>query len=252
MSPTSAPKIIHEVTSWNNNQVPDSVWCCAGVAKPTIFLDTPTSILHEQMDNNYFSGAYMAHAILSAWIKGDSSSTGVPSDPTRHLIFTSSFAALFPMAGYAPYSPTKAALRSLHDTLSMELQLYSHIAAPVKVHTIFPATILSEGYTQENTLKSDLTKKLEEADAGRTPEVIAARSLKALERGEELITTDILTRLVSAAVISGSRRTGWGIIDAVLASFMHFVMLIVRWDGDRTTKYFAKVHGSSGFKTVKE
>lgn len=84
--------------------------------------------------------------------------------PPRHLIFTASFLAFYTFAGWSSYSPTKAALRSLSDTLSQEANLYA-TANPkepeVRVHTIFPAGILTEGFDAENRIKSDLTKLLE-------------------------------------------------------------------------------------------
>ncbi|KAH8761654.1 hypothetical protein F5883DRAFT_647119 [Diaporthe sp. PMI_573] len=62
----------------------------------------------------------------------------------RHLIFTASFLAFYPVAGYAPYNPSKAALRSMSDTLSQEMNLYAAAhpdQPPVKVHTVFPARV---------------------------------------------------------------------------------------------------------------
>ncbi|KUI73937.1 3-ketodihydrosphingosine reductase gsl-3 [Cytospora mali] len=71
------------------------------------------------MDANYFSNAYMAHAALRGWLKTEKGQTGPTGQkpkgegvhvkagkpPARHIIFTSSFLALYPIAGYAPYSP---------------------------------------------------------------------------------------------------------------------------------------------------
>lgn len=77
---------------------------------------------------------------------------------------------------------------------------------PIRLHTVFPANIHTESYEAENLIKSDLTKRLEEADEGQTPEVVAARSIRALESGQELVTTDILTGLVKHSVLGGSTR----------------------------------------------
>lgn len=88
----------------------------------------------------------------------------------RQLIFTASFLALYPIAGHTPYDPSKAALQILSDQLSQEMNLYASgnpNTRPVKVHTIFPATIFTDSYEAENIIKSDLTKMLE-ADGGQT------------------------------------------------------------------------------------
>ena len=43
---------------------PDIVWCCAGSSHPSIFIDCDVSQFQAQMDGNYFSSPYMAHAAL--------------------------------------------------------------------------------------------------------------------------------------------------------------------------------------------
>jgi 3-dehydrosphinganine reductase len=119
-SPESGPKIIEEVTKWNNGQPPDIVFNCAGHCEPGFFASSSIEQHRNQMDTVYWTSAYMAHATLKAWTK--------PSpriDRTRHLVFTSSCLALFPVAGYASYNPGKAAMRSLADTLNQEVEVYN-------------------------------------------------------------------------------------------------------------------------------
>lgn len=239
------------------------VWCCAGAAHPTLFIDTPVSEFAKQMDTNYFTGLYIAHAIVRRWLApslsdapGEASSAAPRTGGTpapRHLIFTSSFAALFPFAGYAPYSPAKAALRALSDALSQEMNLYA-AANPeqprVRIHTIFPATIISEGLEAENLVKADVTKLLEEADKPQTPEVVAAKSIKALEAGQEIISTDFLTGLVRRSMLGGSTRGGFfgGLVDWFLAGWMAIIMVIVRADMDSKVQKWGREHGASGMK----
>ena len=201
------------------------------------------------MDSNYFTAAYMAHAALNAWLKPPrketSSSTSPSNASPRHLIFTASLLSFFTLAGYAPYSPTKAALRSLADTLSNEMNLYS---SNVRLHTIFPATIFTESYEAENRVKSDLTKKLEEGDAGQTADEVARRSIKGLERGEEMVPTTFMCRLLMCGVLGGSLRNGWALLDTLLSWVMSLVMVFVRWDMDGKVKRWRKEHGESGMK----
>ncbi|TVY56210.1 3-ketodihydrosphingosine reductase tsc10, partial [Lachnellula suecica] len=193
-------RVIDEVVAWNNGKAPDTVWCCAGSAHPTLFIDTSAETLQAQMQGNYFTSAYMAHAILKLWLRPNSTTSDSKQKvEPRHLIFTSSFIAFYTFAGYAPYAPAKAALRSLSDTLSQEMNLYAaaHPNAPcVRLHTVFPATILTEGYEAEEQVKHGLTRQFEEDDDGQTPRVVAAKSIRALEAGQEIVTTDFLTGLV--------------------------------------------------------
>ncbi|KAF3064794.1 3-ketodihydrosphingosine reductase tsc10 [Daldinia childiae] len=187
-TPSESVRIIDQVQSWNSGNPPDIVWCCAGSSYPTLFIDTPISEFQTQMDSNYFTSLYMAHAILTCWLKTSRKAIDdvrtSNTAPARHLIFTASFVAFYSFAGYSPYSPSKAALRALSDNLSQEMNLYAAAHPndpPVRLHTVFPATIYTESYEAENRIKSDLTKMLEEGDEGQTPEVVAARSIKGLE-----------------------------------------------------------------------
>ncbi|KAI0481176.1 NAD(P)-binding protein [Xylariaceae sp. FL0804] len=256
-------RVVEEVVVWNEGSAPDIVWCCAGTSHPTLFVDTPVSEFSTQMDGNYFTSLYMAHATLKCWLQGSHKTslksaeqriTQLTTPPaSRHLIFTASFLAFYCFAGYAAYSPTKAALRSLCDSLSQEMNLYA-AARPeepsVRVHTVFPAGILTEGYEAENRIKSDLTKLLEEGDTPLTPDIIAARSIKGLESGQELIVTDFQTGLVKRSMLGGSIRGGFlrGLGDWLLAGLLAIIMVFVRWDHDQKVRKWGSQFGVSGMK----
>lgn len=260
-SSEEAERMIKEVTVWNSGSPPDIVWCCAGASHPTLFIDTDVSAFRSQMDSNYFSAVYTSHAALRSWLRPNTEqphktipSGGKPA--SRHLILTASFLALYPIAGYAPYSPSRAAIRALSDELSQEMELYAAAnpdSAAVKVHTVFPATILTESYEAENKIKSDLTKMLEGPNGGQTPQEVARSSIRGLESGHELVTTDWQTRLVMCSTLAGSLRGGFwkGLLDGILGSFMVFVMVFIRGDMDRQVRGWGRLHGDSGNKKVR-
>lgn len=272
--PDESVRVIEEVTAWNSGSPPDVVWCCAGSPQPTLFVDTPVSAFREQMDSNYFTSLYMAHATLQSWLKRpekavageprdvaataaarSSSSHHGPAPPARHLIFTASFLALFSFTGFSPYSPPKTALRALADTLSQEMNLYAAArpAEPrVRLHTVFPATILTESYAAESRVKADVTKMLEAGDVGQTPEVVAARSIAGLESGQELVTTEWLGCLVKRSVLGGSVRGGFlrALGDWIVACVMGIVMVFVRHDMDRKVRAWGRKYGASGMKSL--
>ncbi|RYP52382.1 hypothetical protein DL768_002413 [Monosporascus sp. mg162] len=265
-SPSEAIRVVDEVVSWNSGSPPDIVWCCAGTSHPTLFIDTPVSEFQAQMNSNYFTSLYMAHAILTCWLKASrkdntttprtTNSTVAQSSilpPARHLIFTASFLAFYSFTGYSPYSPSKAALRSLSDCLSQEMNLYAAAnpcEPPVRVHTIFPASIQGEALEAENRIKTGLTKMLEEGDAPQAPDVIALKSIKALESGQELITTDFTTSLVKRSMLGGSIRGGplRAVGDWFLASLVAILMVFVRRDMDQKVKDWGRKFGTSGMK----
>lgn len=208
------------------------------------------------MNGNYFTSLYMAHAILTCWLKSSTDTTNAHSSappPARHLIFTASFLAFYSFTGYSPYSPAKAALRSLSDTLSQEMNLYSAAnpaEPPVSVHTIFPASIKGEAFDAENRIKTGITKLLEEGDSPQGPETIALKSIKALESGQELITTDFDTGLVKRSMLGGSIRGGplRALGDWFIAGLMAIIMVFIRRDMDQKVKDWGRKFGTSGVK----
>ena len=127
---------------------------------------------------------------------------------------TSSVAALVPLAGYVPYSPAKAALRSLHDTLKSELNFYngafSKMENPppsIASHLVLPGTIISPGLERENKTKHEVTTVLEEGDAAQTPDEAAAGAISGLEKGHAMITTQgFMGEVLKACAWQGSIR----------------------------------------------
>ncbi|KAF4464908.1 3-ketosphinganine reductase [Fusarium albosuccineum] len=263
---TTAPecaRVIAEATAWNNGSPPDVVWCCSGSAHPSLFVDTPVEQLQTMMDSNYFSSAYMAHAALNAWLrpaidginKTPTTDTKASSPlPDRHLIFTGSFVSLYSFAGFTPYAPSKAAIRSLSDSLSQEMNLYAgaHPHEPrVRVHTVFPATMVTKSLEDENKVKTDVTKALEEGDQILTPTECARRAIAGLESGQELIATSTIIRLVMTSVMGGAIRGGWftGLVNTLLSWVIMVVMVFIRWDMDVKVKKWGKQHGSTGMSS---
>lgn len=228
--PSSAPTILSNVTRWNNGRPPSIVFCCAGHCIPGFFASSSVETLRAQMDTIYWSAAYMAHAALNTWLqrpslapedKQTTAKERSSSNEPHHIIFTSSTLAFFPVAGYAPYSPAKAAMKSLADTLNQELAVYNgarnHASfgtaaalpqADIKIHTIYPMGILTPGYDNENKLKPALTVMLEKDDKPQTPDEVARTAVERLERGEQHITTMFLGHLLRGVGMGASVRSG--------------------------------------------
>ncbi|KAJ9201272.1 hypothetical protein DTO164E3_3579 [Paecilomyces variotii] len=253
--PAEAERIISEVTEWNGGEAPDIVWCCAGYCHPGFFIETPIQTLKDQMDTIYWTAAYTAHATLRKWlapiVPDDKGNASDSSSRRRHLIFTSSVLAFVPVTGYAPYSPAKAAMRSLSDTLCQEVEMYngarrnSNNAAPavdVKIHTVFPMGISSPGFENEEKLKPELTKKLEEADKPQTPEEVARISIKALERGDYLITTMLVGHLLKGTSLGPSPRNNI-LLDTITSWASNLIFLGVIPDLSRKTWNWGKKYG---------
>jgi 3-dehydrosphinganine reductase len=223
-SPESAPEILDTVTQWNNGEPPEVILNCAGFCIPGFFASTDVKSLRAQMDTIYWSCAYMAHAALNKWLDPKHSTN---TKKTHHVIFTCSTLAFFPLAGYAPYSPAKAAMRSLADTLTQEVAVYNgaNRNSEVKIHTVFPMGILTPGFENENKTKSALTLQLEKDDKPQTAEEVARIAIARLEAGDGMITTMLVGHLMRGWGMAGSVRNGlvdvfWNFVGSIVIMFV--------------------------------
>ncbi|KAF2223094.1 hypothetical protein BDZ85DRAFT_312746 [Elsinoe ampelina] len=252
--PTTAPLLLSETTTWNNSLPPDIIWSNAGSAHPTLLTQTPISTLRSQLDLNYLSHLYLAHAALDLFLRPTLPRPTLTSPP-RHIIFTSSVGAFVGLAGYAPYSPAKAALRNLADVLRNEVQLYNAArrgpnsqGAPdrdVNIHVVFPGTITSPGYEQENRVKHPVTHLLEEGDPKQTGEEVAAAAVRGLERGGFMVTTQWLGNVMRVGMMGGSQR-GNVVLDTVLGWIVAVVWLFMGPDLDGRVWKWGRENGVAG------
>lgn len=238
-----AERVVAEATVWNGGRAPDIVWCVAGLATPLLWAEARDAVAaaRRNMDVNYFGAADMSAAILRAWLApGDGPAPGPASEP-RHLVFTASVLALLGMLGYAPYAPSKWALRGLADTLAQEVLLYPD--HPVRVHLVCPGTITSPGLERENRTKPEITMELEKDEPPQTPDAVAQKAIAGLERGNYVVSVSLLGELMrSAAVLGGSPKNNW-VVDLLLGWVVSFAYFFILWDMNGKVGAWAKKHG---------
>ncbi|KAK4174134.1 putative 3-ketodihydrosphingosine reductase TSC10 [Triangularia setosa] len=209
-----AESVIAQAIAWNGGKSPDIVWCIAGLSTPMLWADPENDSIaatRHNMDVNFFGSAEMSRAILREWLAPENApaKSGVldQKPEPKHIVFTASMLALFAIVGYGPYTPSKWALRGLADTLNMELNLYPD--NPVKVHVVYPGTITSPGLERENKTKPQITLDLEKDEPAETPETVAERAVKGLEKGEYNIAVSTLGDLMRCGILGGSQRNNW-------------------------------------------
>ncbi|ROT38490.1 short chain dehydrogenase [Sodiomyces alkalinus F11] len=242
-----AAPLLDKATAWNNGRAPDIVWCVAGMATPGLFAESPFSVLRRNLDVNFYGTAELSHAVLRAWLAPDADADAKPN-PNRtdaaatpkHLIMTSTVAALYPVAGYSLYIPGKAALRALADTLAQEVLLYP--GRDVRVHVVYPGTITSPGYERENLTKPGITHELEDIDPVQTPDQCAEAAIRGLEAGQYFVTVAWLGHLMRWGALGGSVRNNW-VVDTLMGLLTPLVFVFVIPDIFGKVKAYAKKHG---------
>lgn len=240
--PSYAGPVIDETIRWNNGQAPDIVWCIAGMSTPELFVDMEMSSLRRQMDINFYGTAEMSHAILKEWVKADAPVSKQP----KHLIMTTSVVAFYTIPGYAPYAPSKWAIRGLADTISQELMMYPQ---QVKVHVVCPGSILTAGYESENLTKPEITKILESSDPKQTPEEVASSSIRGLENGDYYVTVNYLGSLMKWGHLGGAFRNNW-IVDILGAWLVSLLWIFIQPDLHSKIRSYGKKNGHpSTYKT---
>ena len=70
--------------------------------------------------------------------------------------------------------------------------------------------------------------------------------MRALERGEELVTTGWLGWAMYVSALGGSRRRGWGVLDTVGSWIVGGVMGFVRGGMDGRVRKWGLENGGSG------
>jgi 3-dehydrosphinganine reductase len=221
-------------------ELPSSLFCVAGGTAEEVgfFADITTDQIFSCFQKNYFSSAYITHALLQRWLEK-------PADPAviRHIAFTGSTAAFVAVPGYIAYTPTKTALRALADTLRQEVLLYK-AQQTIQVHCSYPGTITTETLADEQKRKPELCKLLEGSEDPKncmTPEAVATGIVAGVERGDFCIIFDFETNLLLNNMRGPSPPNTY-VWDWILGFIVSLVWPFFRRSWDRTTVQYGLKH----------
>ncbi|KAJ7596088.1 oxidoreductase [Mycena floridula] len=230
---------LHAVCEPYGGLAPDAILACAGSAKPQFFVDLTEEDLTNGMLNGYWIQAWTVFAAVKLMVK---------QQRKGKIVLCSSTMGLMAFIGYSPYAPAKQALKGLGDTLHSELMLYG-----IDIQTYFPPTMYTEGYDEEEKVKPQITKLIEEDDQALTPDQAAATMYKGMVNGDAHITGELIGKLFRASTRGAMPRSNW-IMDGIY-DFVAFIATPVwRASVDRKVLAHRKDHyeylTSKGFFTA--
>ncbi|KAH8820194.1 putative oxidoreductase,short chain dehydrogenase [Xylogone sp. PMI_703] len=174
--------------------VPSHVFFVAGGCPEEVglFVDVTPKDTSSCIQRNYLSSAFLAHAMIRLWLKHPQEKA------TKHLVFTLSTAVFAALPGYAAYTPSKAAVRALADTLRQEVLMYEPIVK-IRIQCSFPGNFVTESFAREQERKPELCKLLEGSESMEdtmTIKDVAKSILVGVDRDRYLIMMDMQTRLL--------------------------------------------------------
>ncbi|KAM9904629.1 hypothetical protein OXX79_002647 [Metschnikowia pulcherrima] len=189
---------------------PDFIFCCAGSSIPKLFGDLSGAELSSGINTNYLTAANTVHAGHKAILEKNGQITPAEYKP-RHIVLFSSTVASFPFIGYAQYAPCKAALSSLSIILRQELVSYNY-----RVSCVYPGNFESEGYTEEQKTKPEITKKIEGASVAIPSLQCCDIVLDRLAKGYDSIYTDFIGWVLASSVLGVTPRC-WGLFQIIVS-----------------------------------
>ncbi|KAJ2596512.1 3-dehydrosphinganine reductase, partial [Coemansia sp. RSA 1721] len=182
----------------------ENLFAVAGVSKPGVFIEQTEKDLEAIIDVNYKGTMFTVHEVTKRLVAGNIKNA--------HIVLVSSTLGFFGLIGYTGYCASKFAIRGFAEALRVELLMYG-----INVHCYFPGTIFTPGYEAENLTKPQITKDIEGADEGMTPEQCSKGLFKGLARGEFAIATDPITLLFRCGT-RGVMPNNNFVLDSVVAA----------------------------------
>jgi 3-dehydrosphinganine reductase len=139
----------------------------AGIARPGYFEEIPMEVFERTMSVNYFGTLYPVKALVP----------GMRKRGKGAIVIISSGAGLVGFFGYAPYAPTKFALRGLAEVLRGELK-----PAGIHVMIVYPPDTDTPQLVEESLTKPVETKAITAGGGLWTAEAVAQVTLKGLRK----------------------------------------------------------------------
>lgn len=157
----------------NKRGVPDYLINVVGSATPKYIEDYTLADYKKHMDLNYYGQLVPTLILIPHFIRAKKG----------HIAFTSSAAAYIGIIGYTAYTPTKAALVGLADSMRNELSPHE-----IKFSVMFPPDTDTAAFERENKTKPKECFIMSERGGLLTPEEIGQAYVEGLLKEKSYIT----------------------------------------------------------------
>lgn len=175
----------------NNQDIPDILINCAGVARPGYVEELPLEVYRWTMDIDFHGTVNMVKLLLP----------GMLNRGSGHIINVSSIAGVIGIFGYTAYCGAKFAVKGFSDALRSEL-----IPKGIKVSVLYPPDTDTPQLAWENQYKPKETKAISGTAKPISPAWVAQHTLKDAARGKYSIVPGFEAKLMYFA---GTRLGNW-------------------------------------------
>lgn len=145
----------------------------AGIVRPGTFLTQSVEVHEEQIQTNYLGSTYFAKAVVPHMKDADKGK----------LVFIASGAAFIGLFGYSSYGPSKFAVRSLAESLRVELR-----PSGISVTLVCPGDTNTPQHTEELLTRPKITSLLAEGGRLLSADAVAEKLIRSAEKGQFLVT----------------------------------------------------------------
>jgi 3-dehydrosphinganine reductase len=143
----------------------------AGYAKPGYFHELKPDDFEKAVKTDYLGAVYLTHALHDL------------VEEKGLITVTSSVVGYMGVFGYTSYAGPKFALIGFAETLRQEL-----LARRIQVSVLCPPDTQTPGYDEENKTKPFETQALSEGAKLMSPDAVAAKFIKGVQKGKFIIT----------------------------------------------------------------
>jgi len=160
---------------------PDIVINSAGVVHPGRFETLESEKFRWMLNVNFLGTVYVLQAIIPQMVKRGSGT----------IINIGSGASFLGIYGYSAYSGSKYALRGFSDVLRAEMKPFG-----IQVSIVFPPDTETPQLDYELKYKPAITKEITGIVKPLSPDLVANRIIKGVERGKYVIIPDFQTTML--------------------------------------------------------